>query len=108
MTGITEHHYPEDVSLITVEPNPFNAACKITVSGFGVQVSGIEIYDISGRIVENIPIRAGLRPAQDGSETHPYEVIWNPESSLPSGVYLAIIRGADGNIETGRRLFLVR
>jgi len=107
MTGITEHHYPEDVSLITVEPNPFNAACKITVSGFGVQVSGIEIYDISGRIVENIPVRVGF-PDPGRGDHATMEVIWNPESSLPSGVYLAIIRGTDGNIETGRRLFLVR
>jgi len=70
-------------------PNPFNSAVTISLSG-GVGASdarpgqvGIEIFDISGRLVADLPVTNCGEP-----QFVPTPRIWQPEKSLGSGVYL--------------------
>jgi len=79
-------------------PNPFNSSIRIETDDIPVN---IEIFDIRGRIVANIPannfVGADFTPAcddiagnaeQDDARPSPTEVVWQPDESLPSGVYL--------------------
>ena len=95
LTDIPEMEKPEDVSLIEVEPNPFNAACNISSPG------PIEIFDLSGRIVY-----------ESGRNFQRESYIWNgcdlSGKELPSGTYLVITKNANGKIVHGRRLLLIR
>lgn len=105
---------------IRAYPNPFNSAVVISV-GAGLrpaQGTGgsethpyIEIFDINGRMVANIPVGAGLRPARGkgGSETAPLRnetTIWTPDESLPSGIYLVRASVGDGQMATKRVVYL--
>jgi len=70
--------------------------------GASAPCSRIEIFDINGRIVADIPVGEGLRPFRSsqnyktgGSETVPLRnetVIWTPNASLTSGVYFVQVR----------------
>ena len=90
-TDIPEAKKPTDISLIDVEPNPFNSSCRITAP------RPVEIYDLSGRLVAN--------HSGDGS-------IWRAMDSggreLPSGTFLVVLRDASGRIIEGRNISLVR
>ncbi len=73
---------------ISVFPNPFNSACRISAPG-GVE---IEILDINGRIVYNEPVVAKHVSSADESNTsRAYSahtsVIWDPADNVGSGVY---------------------
>lgn len=74
-------------------PNPAFSSASFRLSGEGVEGS-LEIYDISGRRVETIPVGAG-----SGAVT------WDLRSStgreVPRGVYLASLR-AGGKVYTTR------
>jgi len=104
---------PGEVGIIAY-PNPFNSAVGIRVLGFGSRVSGIEIFDINGRMVWGKGARdLGLgssphttQPLGSGEGSSPYalypnpsvasgsvrEFIWQPDESLGSGIYLARAR----------------
>ncbi|HHS50047.1 MAG TPA: hypothetical protein ENN07_02915 [candidate division Zixibacteria bacterium] len=88
---ISEAVKPVAHELISVQPNPFNASCKITAPG------KVEIYDLSGRQVS-------IHPG-DGST---WEARGSDGTELPSGMYLIIMRDADGTITGGRSISLVR
>ncbi|MCD6098822.1 T9SS type A sorting domain-containing protein [bacterium] len=63
---------------ISACPNPFNSSLRIEA----LAGADIEIYDINGRLVENIPAKdESVRP-------DPTMVIWAPDKDIPSGVYL--------------------
>jgi hypothetical protein len=90
---------PEEIA-ITAFPNPFNSAVTITVSGEATSPLQIEIFDINGRMVDNVSVGAGLKLARaGGSETLPYEIIWQPDESVGSGIYLLRCKGAIGRNE---------
>ena len=80
-------------------PNPFNSAISIVVQGVGTtgrsegQIA-LEIYDITGRLVGNLPL-----PLRG-----PTPVIWTPDESIPSGIYLCKIVGYDNYL----KLILIR
>ncbi len=76
---------------ISVYPNPFNAVCRIET---GLSIAEIEIYDLSGRLVDKID------SSKDGI-TH-----WRPADSLPSGVYY--IRVSSGSNNTTTKAVLLR
>ncbi len=74
---------------ISASPNPFNSAVRIRVRGFEDSRVRVEILDMNGRIVADIPVGAGSKPASaGGSWTLPYEITWQPDESIGSGVYL--------------------
>ncbi len=76
---------------ISAYPNPFNSAVTISLSVIPglIRNPKIEIFDINGRMVYETPVGAGLKPARaGGSETLPYEIVWTPDASIGSGVYL--------------------
>ena len=99
---------PEILSLSTY-PNPFNSAVSISAP----ENAEIEIFDINGRMVANLPVGAGSKPARvsitrksGGSRTLPYEtVVWCPDESLGSGVYLVRVKSGDKDI-TKRVVYL--
>ncbi|MGC9315684.1 MAG: T9SS type A sorting domain-containing protein, partial [bacterium] len=74
---------------ISAHPNPFNSSVRIEVEGEWDSPVQIEIYDVAGRkIVESPPaplIKGGARRA-GGS------YYWQPDETLPSGVYLVRAR----------------
>ncbi len=99
---------PEDIA-ICAYPNPFNSAVRISV-GEGLRPSRVEVFDINGRLVEEIPVGATLcgRPLEGqahGPAPTTREYIWQPEKSLGSGVYLIKIN-IDGNEISKRVVYL--
>jgi len=117
---------PEALSLSTY-PNPFNSAITISISvipgltrPYGSSENPeIEIFDIAGRLVAEIPannpVGEGLRPSRSsqnqktgGSETAPLqnEVVWTPDESLASGVYL--VRARIGTESIAKRLVYLK
>jgi hypothetical protein len=81
---------PTEFSL-SAYPNPFNSAVKIRIQGIkdsGVQV---EIFDINGRIVAEIPAN-GSESAKPLSTNASGACRWQPDESVGSGVYLVRAR----------------
>ncbi len=72
-------HIPCAVSL-DISPNPFNSVCAIRVLG---ESKGIEIYDISGRIVRSFEINGDISTGQ--------KVLWDGRDvdgkDVSSGIY---------------------
>jgi hypothetical protein len=102
---IDYYNKPVNITL-SVFPNPFNSSVRISFdchsreggnpAGGGVK---IEIYDIAGKRVFTEFVGAGLKPARaGGSETLPYETVWRPAPSVPSGVYLVRAKIGDNEI----------
>jgi len=120
LTNIEEKvpQIPEEIS-IQAYPNPFNSSVRIAVEGDCETPMRIEIYDINGRVIAEIPannpVGEGLRPSRSsqnqktgGSETAPLqnEVVWTPDESLPSGVYL--VRATIGGQSTAKRVVYLK
>lgn len=88
-----ETNLPDDFA-ISVYPNPFNSAVTISAP-VGAE---IEIFDLNGRLVAEIPV--GSRPASAmkqelsgsmktcGADVAPTEFLWQPAPSVTSGVYM--------------------
>ncbi|MGC9314883.1 MAG: T9SS type A sorting domain-containing protein [bacterium] len=95
---------PERITL-SAYPNPFNSAVTITVSGEATSPVQIEIYDVAGRkIVESPPaplIKWGAECNEAGGS-----YIWQPDVSLPSGVYL--VRAAVGETSIAKRVVYLK
>ncbi|MBN2541921.1 right-handed parallel beta-helix repeat-containing protein [bacterium] len=77
---------PENFEIIAY-PNPFNCAISIEISGVGTDYNlslqnQIKIFDITGKMVENLTPLCSLYPA-------PCSLLlsWSPEAVIPSGVY---------------------
>jgi len=85
-----EPDLPETISILKAYPNPFNASCKITVSD--PQVNHVNIYDITGRLVEKLELNGG-------------EAVWDA-SAQTSGVYFA--RVVYDNIDRSVKLLLLK
>lgn len=111
---------PDDFAL-SVFPNPFNSAVRISVCQTemsnlrAVRQTGmsnerpmpvIEIYDLAGKIIFTVHVGANRRFAQGQPSVDPYETVWQPSPSVPSGVYL--IRAKTGNCETMKRVVYLK
>jgi len=93
---------------ISACPNPFNSSVTIAVdchsreNGNPEGVVSVEIFDISGRRVAQLPVGEGFKPSRSltaeptgGPETTPLrngEFVWQPSPTLGSGVYLVRAR----------------
>ncbi len=98
---------PRELSIEGCYPNPFNAAVKIRVQGVEDSRVRVEIFDINGRMVYEMPVEAGSKPAcAGGSRTIPFEITWQPDESLGSGVYL--VRLLSGDISVSSKVILMK
>jgi len=101
-TGISEHFTPQKLA-ISVSPNPFNSAVTISAP----EGAAIEIFDLNGRMVDNNPVGDGFPvPSANGrGDLAPTNVLWQPDASLGSGVYLVRAKIGDKDI-TKRVVYL--
>lgn len=74
---------------IDIWPNPFNSGCAIHIPGS----AKMEIYDMNGRIIEEI------------QSTQPQTYYWQPSTDLSTGVYLIKV-AHDGKIQTERIVYM--
>jgi len=104
---------------ISAYPNPFNSSVRIAVEGECDSPMRVEIYDVAGRrvaVAELVEARAG-RLAKDTS-TSSVSVksplskgdlgglfVWQPDESLPSGVYLVRARFGEQSV-TNKIIYL--
>ena len=93
---------------ITAYPNPFNSAVSIAAP-YGAE---IEIFDLNGRRVAQLSyggtVGANLVFAHSTGDhkDRPYECVWQPSESLPSGVYL--VRARFDDCETKKRIVYLK
>ena len=104
-TSVAENNIPKKLE-ITSYPNPFNSAVKITAP-----VSAeIEIFDVNGRIVDNLTVREGSRVfkpnANVKNENSPTNIVWQPSENISSGVYL--VRLSIGDESTSKRIVYMK
>ena len=92
---------------ISAYPNPFNSAVTIAVDGVGDGSPvpfDVEIYDVNGRRVAELippgpPLTRGEEEKSPLSKGDLGGFIWQPDKSLPSGVYLVRARvGGRGDL----------
>ncbi len=89
-TGIDEENMFPNSFDIDVHPNPFNSAVKIRIQGVEGSRVRVEIFDINGRCIAEMPVGDGF-PVQSSNgrgDLAPTEIVWTPDASLGSGVYL--------------------
>ncbi|MEE8417907.1 MAG: T9SS type A sorting domain-containing protein, partial [candidate division Zixibacteria bacterium] len=72
---------PQSFSVITNYPNPFNGSTIIEVSGALLENQVLNIYDIAGRLVSDLPLNDRGRVVWDGTDRHGAEVA--------AGIYFA-------------------
>ena len=87
---------PEQHSLLSNYPNPFNAQTTISYHLPNQAAVSLEIYDILGQKVQTLVDEV----QQSGS----YDIVWNA-SGVSSGVYFARLR-TEGNINTTKLVLL--
>ena len=99
---------PQQLEL-DIFPNPFNSSCVITAPS-GAE---IEIYDLRGNVVVATPFDAdaSLSPLIRGTDERSAGgasrgFIWQPDESIPSGIYLVRARTMDGQEMTRRIIYL--
>ncbi len=120
--AVGEELFTPEAFNISAFPNPFNSAVTIAldapVGAHGRAPLQIEIFDISGRRIAQLPdggfVGAGFTPAlndvadnneRDGARPSPTtrEFTWTPDETLPSGVYLVRARVDSRSLSGGYR-----
>jgi len=103
-TGIAEYNNisKPDIYYIFTHPNPFNSAVRIYVETQNLASLQIEIFDINGRRVAQLPSPSVPLPGGEGGDSFSHwekvaegrmrAITWQPSESLPSGVYLVRAR----------------
>ncbi len=98
--GISEKS-PErpDKFAISAYPNPFNSSVTIAFDCAGVSVTPlrVEIYDVNGRRVFVIPYsdresKGGTSNLDSRFHGNDKDVVWRPDASIGSGIYLVRAR----------------
>ncbi len=109
--GVGEINKPEALSL-SAHPNPFNSAVTIGIdnrSESSIPLSTIEIFDVNGRIVDNIAVGTyGIRPGNVSRSLTRTDrgFVWRPDISIPSGVYLVRASFTEGTVLSARITYL--
>ncbi|NOZ07602.1 MAG: T9SS type A sorting domain-containing protein [FCB group bacterium] len=85
---ITDPALPENFSLRPNYPNPFNPVTTISYTLSEMAEVRLDIYDLSGRLVDN------LLPAGTMQTAGRYSLQWDAEH-FPSGIYLAQLHSGD-------------
>jgi len=93
---VAETHKPRTLSM-KISPNPFNTTCKITLESDSPIEGHIEIYNLSGRKVDDIDFN-GTHALWDGQD--------NNGNNLPSGVYLVRALPGDSRSSSGRVILI--
>jgi len=78
-----ETGFPSVASALTVHPNPFTSCLSISYSLPGAALAELSVYDLSGRLVENLE-SASVKAGEHAS-------VWNPDPVLPDGCYLIVL-----------------
>ncbi|OQX89947.1 MAG: hypothetical protein B6D65_00510 [candidate division Zixibacteria bacterium 4484_93] len=98
--GITEKNNIPRCINIAVHPNPFNSSCVITAPA-GAE---IEIYDLRGTLrLRSVPDAPVIEPAE---MTATRTFIWQPDETIPSGIYLVRATMEDGKCITKHIAYL--
>ncbi len=102
---------PEAFAL-SAHPNPFNSAVKISIDA-PVETQDlaslqIEIFDVNGRMVDNMTVGEGLVPSRTSGDHKglPYDYIWQPDDNIGSGIYL--VRAKIGDKSTSKRIVYLK
>ncbi|MCD6594286.1 T9SS type A sorting domain-containing protein [bacterium] len=67
----------------------------------------IDIFDIDGRMVGDLSLGSNSKPARaGGSRILPYEIVWQPDKFLGSGIYLVHVMVGDS--ESTKRIVYLR
>ena len=87
---------------LSAYPNPFNSAVRIEVESGEWRVESLEIFDIVGRRVGELippgpPFTRGEEEKSALSKGDLGGFLWQPDESLPSGVYLVRAQSSGGN-----------
>lgn len=83
---------------IAITPNPFNSSCVICVPAG----TDVKIYDLCGKCVW----KNNLSPRRIANKVKQENIIWTPDESIPSGIYL--IRMTIGEQSVTKRVALIR
>jgi len=106
---IAENTLPEKLSMRTW-PNPFNSSVTISLSVIpgSTRNPEIEIFDINGRMVENMAVGDGspVPSATGRGDLAPTQIVWMPLDNLGSGVYL--VRAKIGDETTSKRIVYLK
>ena len=97
---------PRSIEIFTYS-NPFNSSCVITAPA-GAE---IKIYDLRGNLISTpYPAGAGFVPLDKGDRNLASDrfqgVIWQPDESVPSGIYLVRAIFNDGRVASKRIVYL--
>ena len=119
--GIDEEPSPPKPSAteLSAYPNPFNSAVRISLDapvGAGLRPARVEIFDIAGRRVAQLPSPSIPLPEGEGGNSFSLwekvsegrmraEFTWQPDAPLGSGVYLVRAR-VDGESVSKRIVYL--
>ena len=108
-TNIAESFKPQNMAL-DVYPNPFNSAVTISISCHSRENGNpeIEIFDLNGRMVYENSVGDGspVPSANVRGDLAPTEIIWQPDATIGSGVYL--VRSRIGDCETTKRIIYLK
>jgi len=115
--GVAQATPRPDEFRISAYPNPFNSAVRIAVDAPSVGAglverseiprthAFVEIFDIAGRMVAEIPAN-GSESAKPSSTNASGAYRWQPDESLGSGVYL--VRARFGDESTSKRVVYLK
>jgi len=114
--GVPEEKPLTPNNFIEVLPNPFNSSCRITVeqtflsvhngqTGMSDLPATVEIFDVNGRNIANLPVGANLVFTQPQGD-RPYEYVWRPDDNITSGVYL--VRATVGDKSVTKRIVYLK
>ena len=100
---------------INIYPNPFNSSCVITAP----KGAAVEIYDLRGKVMCDLsPLSSNsFLPEEKGEQPSPRGegalksagegvFIWQPDESVPSGIYLVRAVFDDGRVAAKRIVYL--